>query len=134
MTVLRESLTREELSEESERLFLRGIPCGAVREGEAGFFDGETLPRASGAVLLANHCTEKLFPLLALSRGLVLERGDLWSHEAVVARELGLLSLIRVPGLFRAVREGEWLRADGRRGVLERSAEGDAERIEEVEV
>jgi phosphoenolpyruvate synthase/pyruvate phosphate dikinase len=134
MTVLRESLTQEELSEESERLFLRGIPCGAVREGEASFFDGETLPRASGAVLLANHCTEKLFPLLALSRGLVLERGNLWSHEAVVARELGLLSLIRVPGLFRAVREGEWLRADGRRGILERSSEGDAERIEEVEV
>ena len=134
MTVLRESLTQEELSVESERLFLRGIPCGAVREGEASFFDGETLPRASGAVLLANHCTEKLFPLLALSRGLVLERGNLWSHEAVVARELGLLSLIRVPGLFRAVREGEWLRADGRRGILERASEGDAERIEEVEV
>lgn len=134
MTVLREPLMQAEPGAENERFYLRGEPCGAVREGEASFFDGETLPGTSGAILLANHCTERLFPLLALSRGLVLERGNLWSHEAVVARELGLLSLIRVPGLFQLLREGEWLRADGRRGLLERFSEGEAERIEEVEV
>lgn len=107
---------------------------GAIAEGEAGFFNGETLPRRSGTVLFAERFSERLLPLFAVSRGLVLGEGSIWSHEAVLARELGILTLLGLPNLFDHVREGEWVRADGRRGILERFSEGEAENIEEVEV
>ena len=107
---------------------------GAIAEGEAGFFDGEALPRRSGTVLFAERFSERLLPLFAVSRGLVLGEGSIWSHEAVLARELGILTLLGLPNLFDHVREGEWVRADGRRGILERFSEGEAENIEEVEV
>lgn len=107
---------------------------GAIAEGEAGFFDGETLPRRSGTVLFAPRFSEQLLPLFAVSRGLVLGEGSIWFHEAVLARELGILTLLGLPNLFEAAREGEWVRADGRNGSLERFSQGQAETIEEVEV
>lgn len=107
---------------------------GAVAEGEAGFFDGESLPRRSGTVVFAQRFSERLLPLFAVSCGLVLGEGSIWSHEAVLARELGILALLGLPNLFDCVREGEWVRADGRRGILERFSEEETENIEEVEV
>lgn len=121
-------MQRKELAGQQQR---RG---GAIAEGEAGFFDGETLPRRSGTVLFAPRFSEQLLPLFAVSRGLVLGEGSIWFHEAVLARELGILTLLGLPSLFEAAREGEWVRADGRNGSLERFSKGQAETIEEVEV
>ena len=48
------------------------------------------------------------------------ELGGPLSHAAIVARELGVPSVVNVSGVTRAVRTGDRLRIDGDRGVVER--------------
>jgi pyruvate,water dikinase len=58
-------------------------------------------------------------PLFVSAAGLAVERGSLLSHSAIVARELGLPTVVGVLGLTRAVRTGDGLTLDGATGVIE---------------
>ena len=54
-----------------------------------------------------------LFPRIA---ALVVERGSLLSHSAVVAKEMGIPSIVPVAGVMDTVRDGEWIRVDAVNG------------------
>lgn len=57
-----------------------------------------------------------IFPLIA---GLVLERGGLLSHGAILAREFGIPCVVGVPGVEELARRARTLRVDGDRGTVE---------------
>jgi pyruvate,water dikinase len=52
----------------------------------------------------------------------VTELGGPLSHAAVVARELGVPSVVNVDGVTRALKTGDRVRLDGDRGIVERIA------------
>jgi pyruvate,water dikinase len=52
--------------------------------------------------------------------GLLVERGSLLSHSAIVARELGLPAVVSVPGLTAWLATGDTVTLDGRTGVVTR--------------
>ena len=54
-----------------------------------------------------------LFPHAA---GLLVERGSVLSHVAIVARELGLPMVTDLVGIAGSLREGDWVEMDGRSG------------------
>ena len=56
-----------------------------------------------------------LFPSAA---GLLVERGNLLSHAAIVARELGLPTVVSVPGLTSWLEDGDWVEIDGSTGTI----------------
>ena len=58
-----------------------------------------------------------LFPACA---GLIVERGSLLSHSAIVARELGIPAAVAVPGVTSWLRDGDRVRLDGATGRVER--------------
>jgi phosphohistidine swiveling domain-containing protein len=58
--------------------------------------------------------------MFLIATGVVTELGGPLSHAAVVARELGVPSVVNVSGITRAIRTGDRLRVDGDRGVVER--------------
>ncbi|MEZ0373238.1 MAG: PEP/pyruvate-binding domain-containing protein [Candidatus Sericytochromatia bacterium] len=58
--------------------------------------------------------------LMARARGLVTEQGNLLSHAAILARELGLATVVGVSGATRLLQNGEKIRIDGRSGRIER--------------
>ncbi len=103
---------------------LHGIACGSgtvtgrarlVGTRGAGAADLEP-----GEILVLRAPDVGLAPLFMMSAGVVAELGGPLSHGGVVAREYGVPAVVGVRGLVASVRNGERLRVDGDRGVVER--------------
>jgi phosphoenolpyruvate synthase/pyruvate phosphate dikinase len=58
-----------------------------------------------------------LFPAAA---GILVERGSLLSHSAIVARELGIPAIVSLPGLTAWLTDGDLVEFDGATGVVRR--------------
>lgn len=56
-----------------------------------------------------------LFPAAA---GLLVERGSLLSHSAIVAREMGIPAIVSIPGVTSQLTDGEWVEMDGTTGAI----------------
>jgi len=56
-------------------------------------------------------------PLFAGARGLVVERGGVLSHGAIVARDFGIPAVI-VPGATKLLAAGQQVRIDGNKGTI----------------
>jgi pyruvate,water dikinase len=52
-------------------------------------------------------------------RGILIERGSVLSHSAIVAREMGIPTIVGVTGLTARLRTGQRIRMDGGRGTVE---------------
>jgi phosphohistidine swiveling domain-containing protein len=73
-----------------------------------------------GEVLVVHTTDVGWTPLFCIAVGVVTELGGGLSHAAVVARELGVPSVVNVDGVTRVLRTGDRVRVDGDRGVVER--------------
>lgn len=104
---------------------LRGLPASAgVVEGLARVLHGagEMGELEPGEILVVHTTDVGWTPLFLLAAGVVTDLGGPLSHAAIVARELGVPSVVNVTGATRALRTGDRLRVDGDRGVVERIA------------
>ena len=54
-----------------------------------------------------------------LTGGLVIERGGMLSHGAIIAREYGIPAVIGVPDATRLIGNGDRLRVDGDHGIVQ---------------
>jgi rifampicin phosphotransferase len=54
-----------------------------------------------------------------LAKGLVVERGGMLSHGAIIARELGIPAVVGVRDATRRIASGSRLSIDGGRGVVD---------------
>ena len=50
--------------------------------------------------------------------GLLVERGSLLSHSAIVAREMGIPAVVSLAGVTRWLKDGDWVELDGSTGVV----------------
>jgi rifampicin phosphotransferase len=73
-----------------------------------------------GHVLVAPRTDPGWAPLFPAARAIIVERGSLLSHSAVLARELGLPAVVGIPGVVELLRDGERVRVDGSAGTVER--------------
>lgn len=101
---------------------LLGTPCcpgvveGVVRVAKE-FADAEGL---NGDILVTERTDPGWVPLYPSCSGLLIERGSLLSHSAVVARELGLPTIIGVNGgLMTKLKTGDRVRIDASTGVIQ---------------
>jgi len=58
--------------------------------------------------------------LFAAAAGLIVERGSLLSHSAIVSREIGIPSVVSVPGVTHWLRDGDLVEIDGSKGTVRR--------------
>lgn len=73
---------------------------------------------APGDVLVTRQTDPGWGPAFLLIRGLVLERGGMLSHGAILAREYGIPSVVGVRDAVQRIRPGQALLVDGDRGVV----------------
>ncbi|MEV5648482.1 phosphoenolpyruvate synthase [Nocardia sp. NPDC052254] len=104
-----------------------GTPSGGgVGTGAAVVVDE---PRdVAGGVLVTYRTDPGWVAVLPSATALVIERGSPLTHVAIVARELGVPTVVQIPGVTRTVRTGMPLRVDGTAGtvaVLEEGEEND---------
>ena len=57
-------------------------------------------------------------PLFLQAAGLVMERGGILSHGAVVAREYGVPAVVNIPNATQRIIDGQMLQVDGNKGTV----------------
>ena len=82
---------------------------------------------APGEILVARHTDPGWIALFTNAAAIVVERGSLLSHSAIVARELGIPCVVQLKGATGWVVDGEPIEVDGTTGRVTRcEAEPDA--------
>lgn len=69
-------------------------------------------------ILVASHTDPGWTPLIALSKGLIIEHGGVLSHASIVARELGIPAVIGAEAALSMLRDGAVVEIDGSRGTI----------------
>lgn len=72
-----------------------------------------------GEILVALRTDPGWIPLYPSVSGLLVERGGLLSHSAIVAREMGLPTIVGIRGLTQWLKTGMRVRMDGKTGTVE---------------
>jgi pyruvate,water dikinase len=102
---------------------LRGTGCypGQV-EGEVVVITDPAqadLGAVRGRVVAALRTDPGWAALFPGCRAVLIERGSALSHSVILLRELGIPTIINVPGLTQHLRSGQHVRLDGRSGEVE---------------
>jgi pyruvate,water dikinase len=101
---------------------LRGIGCSPGRvEGAVKVFraPGPDM-HVAGDILVAERTDPGWVPLYPSVSGLLIERGSILSHSAIVAREMGIPTIVGIPHLCATLQSGDRVRMDGAAGTVER--------------
>jgi phosphohistidine swiveling domain-containing protein len=114
-------LLRDEMPASDDPNILMGTPCcpgiveGTVRVMES-IKDAEGF---HGEILVTARTDPGWVPLFPSCTGLLVERGSLLSHSAVVARELGLPTIVGISGgLMKRLKTGQRVRIDAGKGEV----------------
>lgn len=73
-----------------------------------------------GEILVAERTDPGWVMLFAAAAGLIVERGSLLSHAAIVAREMGLPAVVGFAGACRWLADGDLVELDGTAGTVRR--------------
>jgi pyruvate,water dikinase len=99
-----------------------GLGCcpGVVRGTARVVRDPKHAQLTAGCILVADHTDPGWIMLFPSASGLLIERGSLLSHSAIVARELGIPAVISIPGLLDWLQDGDEVELDGAAGAVRR--------------
>ena len=73
----------------------------------------------NGEILCTMRTDPGWIPLYPSASGLLVERGGLLSHSAIVAREMGLPTIVGIKDLTKKIQDGMRVRIDGKKGSIE---------------
>lgn len=71
-----------------------------------------------GEILVAKETDPGWVTLFPLASGLLIERGGVLSHSAIVARELGIPTIVGIVGLTQTIRSGQCVEMNGAKGTV----------------
>ncbi|WP_158266263.1 PEP/pyruvate-binding domain-containing protein [Allosphingosinicella deserti] len=109
---------------EEEGTERKGTGCSAGRATAVArvIADPRGQSIAAGEILVARHTDPGWIALFASASAIVVERGSLLSHSAIVARELGIPCVVGLKGATDWIRDGETIEVDGASGLVRRCA------------
>ena len=86
-------------------------PCVVVRDPRLDI-------EVAGRIVVAESTDPGWAPIMVAAAGLLVERGSLLSHSAIVARELGLPTIVELPGITARLQTGQVVEMDGATGFV----------------
>lgn len=106
--------------EEGADYHLKGLPCcPGVIEGVVKLVNSPKDDLSlNGEILVTARTDPGWVPLYPSISGLLVERGSLLSHSAIVAREMGLPTIVGIKGLTNTLKSGMRIRLDGGKGTI----------------
>ena len=104
---------------------LHGIPCcGKKVRGTARVVaDPTCTENLAGNILVALRTDPGWAPLFPVCKGVLVERGSILSHAAIVTRELGIPCIVGIAGLTERLRDGDSIEMDPAAGTVVRLEE-----------
>ena len=108
-----------------------GLACGAgvVRGVARVIHDPRQAILRDGDILVAAATDPGWVTLFARAAGVVVERGSVLSHSAIVAREMGLPAVVGVVGATSWLADGDLIEVDGGAGTVTRIADAAERRL-----
>jgi phosphohistidine swiveling domain-containing protein len=99
---------------------LQGLPCcpGIVEGIVKVVMSGQDDLKLNGEILVTPRTDPGWVPLYPSCSALLVERGSLLSHSAIVAREMGLPAIVSIKHLTKTLKTGMRVRIDGKRGTI----------------
>jgi len=73
-----------------------------------------------GEILVAQRTDPGWVTIFPLVSGMIMERGSLLSHSAIVARELGIPAVVGVDNACIWLEDGDWVELNGATGMIRR--------------
>lgn len=104
--------------DEGETLTGTGCSPGVVRGRVRVVYDPQTLDELEGCILVAERTDPGWVPLFPLAKALLVERGSLLSHSAIVAREMGIPVIVGITNLLERLKNNDLVEMDGSTGLI----------------
>lgn len=100
---------------------LSGIGCcpGIVKSKVRVVLNPNEINSMENEILVTSSTDPGWVTLFPSSAGIVVERGSLLSHSAIVSREMGIPCIVGVTGLLRTLKTGDDIIMDGSTGKIE---------------
>ena len=100
---------------------LKGVAGGGEPvEGIVKYVKEPTDVDISGYILMAKRTDPGWTVLFPMVKAVIIERGSILSHSAVIAREMGLTLVVGVRGLTDKIKDGDKVRVDGINGTIKK--------------
>lgn len=108
------------LPESSQELAGTPVSSGVVTGKAVVLLEPPRSPEnmGTGYILVCPSTDPGWAPLFPGARGLVMERGGVLSHGAIVAREYGIPAVANIPGATKIIKSGQLVKVDGSKGKV----------------
>ena len=99
---------------------LTGVSCcpGIVKNKVKVILSPDDNVKLNGEILVAEKTDPGWVPLYPSISGLLIERGSVLSHSAIVARELGLPTIVGIKDLIKNIKDGQIIKMDAGKGII----------------
>lgn len=99
---------------------LKGLGCsaGIVRGRVRVVHQAHETRSLDGDILVTSSTDPGWVTLFPSASAILVERGSLLSHSAIVSRELGIPCVVGISGLLQTLKTGDWVEMDGTRGTV----------------
>lgn len=99
---------------------LKGIGCcpGRVRAKVQVVRDPSAISSLNGDILVTSSTDPGWVTLFPSASAIIVERGSLLSHSAIVSREMGIPCIVGVTGLLKTLQTGDEIEMDGSTGEI----------------
>ena len=105
---------------------LKGVAGGGMAvTGRVKYVENPQDADVEGLILMAKRTDPGWTMLFPMARAIIIERGSVLSHSAVIAREMGIPLVVGIRGLTENIKDGMLVRVDGVKGTVERIDERD---------
>ena len=107
----------QEVSEENG--ILHGVAGGGKTvEGQVRLVLSPDDADVRGKILMAKRTDPGWTILFPMVKGIIIERGSILSHSAVIAREMGIPLVAGIRGLTDKIHDGDMVELDGINGTV----------------
>ena len=98
----------------------QGLGCcsGVVRAKVRVVHDPRTEALKPGEILVAKHTDPGWIALFSNASGIIVERGSLLSHSAIVAREMGIPAIVAISDIMEWLKTGDEVEMNGTTGEV----------------
>ena len=108
---------------------LKGVAGGGKAvTGRVKYVENPQEADVEGLILMAKRTDPGWTVLFPMAKAIIIERGSVLSHSAVIAREMGIPLVVGIRGLTETIKDGMLVRVDGVKGTVERIDERDEDK------
>ncbi len=99
---------------------LSGVPCcaGVVKARVQVIHHPSETESLNGDILVTSSTDPGWVLLFPTASGILVERGSLLSHSAIVSREMGKPCIVGISNLLQRLKTGDWVEMDGSTGEI----------------